>query len=51
MPSALVLTGEMTLDVLRSHPKADYPTWAIERVDEALPQAVWDRHGWTTRDE
>ena len=46
MPSALVLTGETTLGLLASHPEADQPTWVIERVDEVLPQKVWDQRGW-----
>jgi HAD superfamily hydrolase (TIGR01450 family) len=51
MPSALVLTGETTLDMLQSQPAENHPTWVIERVDEVLPQEFWERHGWTTSDE
>ncbi len=41
MPSALVLTGETTPEMLRDHRPADGPTWVLNRVDEVLPAAVW----------
>jgi phosphoglycolate/pyridoxal phosphate phosphatase family enzyme len=48
MSTALVLTGETTLPMLQS---ADIdPTWVLERVDELLPQSVWNDMGWTTSD-
>jgi len=46
MPSAIVLTGETTIDILRAHPASDHPTWVLNRVDEVLPQPVWDQQGW-----
>lgn len=46
MPSALVLTGETTMDMLRSHGADDHPTWVLERVDEVLPQDIWEQQGW-----
>lgn len=46
MPSALVLTGETTPQVLSELHAEDQPSWVLERVDEVLPQAVWDRLGW-----
>ena len=41
MPSALVLTGETTPEMLRAHHPGDYPTWVLGRVDEVLPEAFW----------
>ncbi len=45
MPSALVLTGETTLEMLAAQPPEDHPTWVIERVDELLPLDVWKQLG------
>ncbi len=44
MPSALVLTGETTLEILQSHPPEDHPTWVLSRVDQILPAASWNGH-------
>ncbi|HPZ49782.1 MAG TPA: HAD-IIA family hydrolase [Propionibacteriaceae bacterium] len=47
MSSALVLTGEATAaDALALAP-ADRPTYVLERVDQLLPQSVWEELGWT----
>jgi len=43
MPSALVLTGETTMEMLSDHPEADYPTWILRRIDELLPSLQRDR--------
>ncbi len=40
MPSALVLTGETTPEILLAHPPEDQPTWVLSRVDHVLPEAV-----------
>jgi len=37
MPSALVLTGETTRELLASHPPEDHPTWVLDRIDQILP--------------
>lgn len=47
MPSALVLTGETTRETLQQQPRADQPTWVLDRVDQVLPETVWDELGWT----
>lgn len=47
MSSALVLTGETTPEMLQSAATTTHPTWVLERVDEILPPAMWDRLGWT----
>ena len=41
MASALVLTGETTLEILQAHDPDDHPTWVLERVDKVLPEAIW----------
>jgi HAD superfamily hydrolase (TIGR01450 family) len=46
MPSALVLTGETTLDVIRGTEPEELPTWVLDRVDEVLPPKVWEELGW-----
>ena len=40
MPSALVLTGETTPELLRANHPDDRPTWVLSRVDEVLPEAA-----------
>jgi len=40
MPSALVLTGETTREMLAAHPEPAHPTWVLDRVDEILPAGV-----------
>lgn len=37
MDSALVLTGETTLDMLATVPADQQPTWVLERIDQLLP--------------
>lgn len=37
MDSALVLTGETTLDTLASEPPANHPTFVLDRLDALLP--------------
>ena len=37
MPSALVLTGETTAEVLAATPPEDRPTWVLDRIDRLLP--------------
>ncbi len=45
MPSALVLTGETTPEILQAHRADEYPTWVLNRVDQVLPGAFWsERH-------
>jgi HAD superfamily hydrolase (TIGR01450 family) len=37
MPSALVLTGETTAELLAATPPEDRPTWVLDRIDRLLP--------------
>jgi HAD superfamily hydrolase (TIGR01450 family) len=41
MPSALVLTGETTLETLAHHPTAGHPKWVLGRIDDILPASAW----------
>lgn len=50
MVSALVLTGESTLDDLRDLPAEDIPSVVIERIDRLLPPEVWEERGWSETD-
>lgn len=43
MPSALVLTGETTMEMLMDHSEADRPTWILNRIDELLPSLRQER--------
>ncbi len=41
MPSALVLTGETTAELLAATPPGDRPTWVLDRIDRLLPASAW----------
>lgn len=47
MPSAVVLTGETTADMLVAVPPAARPTWVLDRIDRLLPERLWRELGWT----
>jgi HAD superfamily hydrolase (TIGR01450 family) len=47
MASALVMTGETTPRLLAEAGDDAQPDYVIDRVDRLLPQAEWDRRGWT----
>ncbi len=36
MPSALVLTGETTMEMMTVHPDVDRPDWVLNQIDEIL---------------
>jgi HAD superfamily hydrolase (TIGR01450 family) len=46
MPTALVLTGETTMEMLLSPATTVRPSWVLDRVDEVLPDEVWKHLGW-----
>lgn len=50
MPSALVLTGEMTPATLAGLPEPDRPDYVLDRIDRLLPEALWTARGWTATD-
>jgi hypothetical protein len=37
MPSAVVLTGETTAELLAAAPPEARPTWILDRIDRLLP--------------
>jgi ribonucleotide monophosphatase NagD (HAD superfamily) len=47
MPSALVLTGDTTAELLAATPAADRPTWVLDRIDRLLPASAWAGSGGT----
>lgn len=47
MASALVLTGETTLNALARADDAEQPTWVLERIDQLVPVAFHGVCGWT----
>lgn len=46
MASAMVLTGDSTLDDVAAADPADRPSFVLERVDELVPADVWVELGW-----
>jgi HAD superfamily hydrolase (TIGR01450 family) len=45
MPSALVLTGETTAELLAAAPPEARPTWVLDRIDRLLPASLWTGSG------
>jgi ribonucleotide monophosphatase NagD (HAD superfamily) len=50
MASAVVLTGETTAEAIADEPVSNKPTYVLERVDQLIPQHLWEEFGWV-RDE
>jgi ribonucleotide monophosphatase NagD (HAD superfamily) len=51
MPSAVVLTGETTAETLVAEGKSNKPSYVLERIDQLVPQRLWDEFGGTPYDE
>jgi HAD superfamily hydrolase (TIGR01450 family) len=51
MPSAVVLTGETTAEALADEPESNKPDYVLERLDQLMPQHLWQELGWITSDE
>ena len=51
MPSAVVLTGETTVEALADEPASNRPTYVLERIDQLIPQQLWEEFGWTEGEE
>ena len=51
MPSAVVLTGETTAEALADEPASNRPTYILERIDQLIPQQLWEEFGWTEGEE
>ena len=46
MDTALVLTGETTVEMLAEAPRTDRPRWVLDRIDGLLPPEYQRRLGW-----
>ena len=51
MPSAVVLTGETTVEALADEPVSNKPTYILERIDQLIPQHLWKEFGWAKGEE
>ena len=51
MPSAVVLTGETTVEALADEPVSNKPTYVLERVDQLIPRRLWEEFGWAKDEE
>jgi HAD superfamily hydrolase (TIGR01450 family) len=51
MPSAVVLTGETTAEMLEAEPEENKPDYVLDRIDRLIPQELWEELGWTEDDE
>jgi len=47
MASALVLTGEATIEDVAALPADQQPSYVLDRVDRLIPSAIWAELGWT----
>ena len=43
MPSAVVLTGDTTPELLAAAPPGQRPDWVLDRIDRLLPPSAWPR--------
>jgi ribonucleotide monophosphatase NagD (HAD superfamily) len=51
MDTAVVFTGETSPQMLASWPQEGRPTYALDRIDQLIPQSFWREFGWTEDDE
>ena len=47
MPSAVVLTGETTAEMLAAELPENMPTYVLDRIDRLIPGRLWEEFGWT----
>ncbi len=47
MPSAVVLTGETTAEMLAEESDENKPEYVLDRIDRLIPPKIWDELGWT----
>jgi phosphoglycolate/pyridoxal phosphate phosphatase family enzyme len=47
MPSALVLTGETTAEILAAEAEENKPDYVLDRIDRLIPPRTWEELGWT----
>ena len=51
MDCAAVLTGETTAESLRAEPVSNKPTYVLERIDQLIPQRLWEELAWAEHEE
>lgn len=51
MPSAVVLTGETTSEMLAEESQENMPDFVLDRIDRLIPQKMWEELGWSEGDE
>ncbi|MCA1728219.1 MAG: HAD-IIA family hydrolase [Actinobacteria bacterium] len=51
MPSAVVLTGETTAEMLADEAPENKPDYVLDRIDRLIPPRMWEELGWTEEDE
>jgi HAD superfamily hydrolase (TIGR01450 family) len=51
MPSAVVLTGETKAETLAAEEESNKPSYVLERIDQLVPQHLWEEFGWIGDDE
>jgi HAD superfamily hydrolase (TIGR01450 family) len=51
MPSAVVLTGETTVEMLEAESEDNMPDYVLDRIDRLIPQEMWEELGWSEDDE
>ena len=47
MPSAVVLTGETTPEILGTEAEENKPDFVLDRIDRLIPEKLWEEFGWT----
>jgi HAD superfamily hydrolase (TIGR01450 family) len=47
MPSALVLTGETTAEILAAEAEENKSDYVLDRIDRLIPPRMWEELGWT----
>jgi HAD superfamily hydrolase (TIGR01450 family) len=47
MPSAVVLTGETTPEMLGTEAEENKPDFVLDRIDRLIPEKLWEEFGWT----
>jgi HAD superfamily hydrolase (TIGR01450 family) len=50
IPSAVVLTGETTAQMLATQTQENKPDWVLDRIDRLIPPWMWEELGWTQND-
>jgi HAD superfamily hydrolase (TIGR01450 family) len=47
MPSAVVLTGETTVEALAAETAENKPDYVMQRIDRLIPDQIWEESVWT----